>query len=78
MVVGLCNGSIFGEGGILGFVGGSSVFFLRVLLEYQKTPTIGGGLSLCFVVDKIAFLSEENSVADGVVLGGTLVALLDV
>ncbi len=50
----------------------------NVLLEYQKTPTVGRGLGLCFVVPKIAFLSEENNVVDGVVSGGTLVALLDV
>jgi hypothetical protein len=49
-----------------------------VLFEYQKMPTIGRGLGLCFVVPKIAFLSKENNVVDGVVSGGTLVALLDV
>jgi hypothetical protein len=52
--------------------------FVRALVKYQNTLTVEGALGLCFVVPKIAFLSKENNVAEGLVSGGTLVALLDV
>jgi hypothetical protein len=54
------------------------ISLLLGLPKYQKTPSVQGGVTLCFLVAKVTLFPKENGSTDGVVSGETPIALLNV
>jgi hypothetical protein len=65
-------------GFVVNFVVVIFVVVVFAVVRYQNTPTVGGTLGFCSVVQKLAFLSEKNHVAEWLVSGEAFIALLDV
>ncbi len=65
-------------GFVVDFVVVVFVAIVFAVVRYQNTPTVGGTLGFCSVVQKLSFLSEENHVAEWLVSGEAFIALLDV